>query len=381
MSPSRAQHCVSVKRVYETVVRPLLFRLDAERAHNLALRSCELAGRFEFTRRAARSAFGFRDERLRVECGGLSFDNPLGLAAGFDKNGRAPALLGALGFGHVEIGSVSAHASEGNPRPRLFRVPEDDAIVVSYGVPNDGAEAISRRLNGQRRSARLGVNLVKTNDPARPAVEPDVYEDYARSFALLQDSADYIALNMSCPNSPGDRDFFDLLPRFDGLLARLSELSPRAPVFLKLKPTRDEGVLRQIVAIADAYPFVAGFSINLPAGKPADLRLSAPRERLERMPGAVGGRPVEQLINDILASLYGIIGPDSRYGLMAAGGVFSAADALRKIRLGASAVQLYSGLVYRGPGLVREVLSGMVAQLERDGFAGVADAVGADARA
>ena len=370
-----------MERVYETVVRPLLFRLDAERAHNLALRSCELAGRFEFTRRAARSAFGFRDERLRVDCGGLSFDNPLGLAAGFDKNGRAPALLGALGFGHVEIGSISAHPSDGNPRPRLFRLPEDDAIVVSYGVPNDGAEAISRRLNGNRGYAQLGVNLVKTNDPARPAVEPDVYEDYALSFALLQDNADYIALNMSCPNSPGDRDFFDLLPRFDGLLARLSELSPRAPVFLKLKPTRDEGVLREIVAIADAYPFVAGFSINLPAGKPADLHLSAPRERLERMPGAVGGRPVEELINGILASLYKIIGPDSRYGLMAAGGVFSAADALRKIRLGASAVQLYSGLVYRGPGLVKEILSGIVTQLERDGFAGVADAVGADARA
>lgn len=368
-------------RVYETVVRPLLFRLDAERAHNLALRSSELAGRFELTRRTARRAFGFRDERLRVDCGGLSFDNPLGLAAGFDKNGRAPALLGALGFGHVEIGSVSAHPSEGNPRPRLFRLPEERALVVSYGVPNDGAEVISRRLDGGRDSARLGVNLVKTNDPARPAVEPDVYEDYARSFELLQDHADYVALNMSCPNSPGDRDFFDHLPRFDRLLARLSELSPRAPVFLKLKPTRDEGVLREIVAIADGYPFVAGFSINLPAGKPADLRLSAPRELLERMPGAVGGRPVEQLVNDILARLYGVVGRDGRYGLMAAGGVFSAADALRKVRLGASVVQLYSGLVYRGPGIVREILSGMAAQLERDGFESVGDAVGADVRA
>lgn len=367
--------------VYETVVRPLLFRLDPERAHNLAVRSCELAGRFDVVRRAARGAFGVRDDRLRVECAGLSFDNPLGLAAGFDKNGRAPALLGTLGFGHVEIGSVSAHPSQGNPRPRLFRIPEDGAIVVSYGVPNDGAEAISRRLDGKRTSVRLGINLVKTNDPARPAVEPDVYEDYARSFELLQGRADYIALNMSCPNSPGDRDFFDRLPRFDSLLARLAELSPRAPVFLKLKPTRDEGVLREIVAIADRYPFVAGFSINLPPGKPADLNLSTAPERLERMPGAVGGRPVEGLVNDILSRLYGIVGRGSRYGLMAAGGVFSAADAYRKIRLGASLVQLYSGLVYRGPRLVREILTGLVDELERDGFACVADAIGADTRA
>ncbi len=367
--------------VYERLARPLLFRLDAEQAHNLALRSCELAGRFEVTRRAAGNAFGFHDERLLVDCGGLRFANPLGLAAGFDKNARAVLLLSQLGFGHVEIGSVSAHPSGGNPRPRLFRLPEDEAIVVCYGVPNEGAEAISRRLDGRARGAKLGVNLVKTNDPQRPAVEPDVYDDYARSFALVQDRADYVALNMSCPNSPGDRDFFDHLPRFDALLSRLGELSPRIPVILKLKPTRDEGVLREIVAIADAYPFVAGFSINLPAGKPADLRLSATRERLEGMPGAVGGRPVEALINDILARLYGIVGPDSRYGLMAAGGVFSAADAMRKIRLGASVVQLYSGLVYRGPRLVREILAGMVDQLELEGFARLADAVGADARA
>ncbi len=365
--------------MYETVVRPLLFRLDPERAHNLALRTCELTGRFGLTRRAAHSAFAVEDPRLRVECCGLDFDNPLGLAAGFDKNGRAPGLLGTLGFGHVEIGSISGYPSDGNPRPRLFRIPQDGGIVVSYGVPNDGAQVISRRLGGQRLPARLGINLVKTNDPSRPAVAPDVYEDYARSFELLQGHADYIALNMSCPNSAADRDFFDDLAKVDGLLGRLGELSPRVPVVLKLKPTTDAGVLREIVSIADGHPFVSGFSINLPAGKPEALRLTAPRARLERMPGAVGGRPVEELINDILATLYGILGPGSRYGLMAAGGIFTAADAYRKIRLGAALVQVYTGLVYRGPGMVKEILNGLVEQLERDGFATVAEAVGTDA--
>jgi dihydroorotate dehydrogenase len=366
--------------VYESIVRPLLFRLDPERAHNLALRSCELAGRSEIARRVAQRTFGFRDERLRVSCGGIRFENPLGLAAGFDKSARASALLGSLGFGHVEIGSVSGYPSEGNPRPRLFRIPRDGAIVVSYGVPNDGAEVIARRLDGTRPPARLGMNLVKTNDPARPAVEPDVYDDYVRSFELLQSRADYVALSMSCPNSPGDRDFFDEQSRIDRLLGRLGELSPTVPVFLKLKPTRDAGVLREIVSIADGHPFVAGFSINLPAGKPAALALITPRERVESMPGAVGGRPVEGLINEILATLRGIIGPGSRYDLMAAGGVFDADDAYRKIRLGASLVQVYTGLVYRGPRLVKEILAGLVERLERDGFASVADAVGADMR-
>jgi dihydroorotate dehydrogenase len=328
----------------------------------------------------ARRAYSVRDPRLRTTLAGIPLENPLGLAAGFDKNGRALGMLGAVGFGHVEIGSVSAWPSDGNPRPRLFRIPEDRGIVVSYGVPNDGAEAVRRRLDAYRPPVAVGVNLVKTNDPARPAVVPDVYEDYAASFALLQDRADYVALNLSCPNSPADRDFFDELPRIDALLARLAQCEPHVPVILKLKPTRDAGVLREIVAIADGHPFVAGFAINLPAGKPDDLKLSSPRTALERMPGAVGGPPVEEYVNAILATLYEIVGPHGRYALMAAGGVSTAEAAYRKLRLGASVVQLYTGLVYRGPRVVKQILVRLPALLERDGFERVSAAVGADQR-
>src|SRR5215218_9673413 len=153
--------------VYETAVRPLLFRLDAERAHNLSLRAAELSGRSELVRRAAGRALRYRDPRLRTTLAGIPLANPLGLAAGFDKNGRAIAMLGALGFGHLEIGSISAHASDGNPKPRLFRIPQDRGIVVAYGVPNDGAAAVRRRLDAYRPPVAVGVNLVKTNDRAR----------------------------------------------------------------------------------------------------------------------------------------------------------------------------------------------------------------------
>jgi dihydroorotate dehydrogenase (fumarate)/dihydroorotate dehydrogenase len=231
---------------------------------------------------------------------------------------------------------------------------------------------------GRQYALPVGVNLVKTNDPARPAVEPDVYEDYAQSARLLQDVADYLVLSVSCPNSPGDRDFLDEPARMRKLLSHLAAAAPRRPVFLKLKPTQDAGLLREIVAMADEFPFVAGFGINLAAGKPPYLTLATPRERLERMPGAVSGRPVEAYVNRMLAELYRIAAPGGRYALMAAGGVFTAADAYRKIRLGASLVQLYTGLIYRGPGIVRDVLRGLVQLLERDGFANVAAAVGAD---
>jgi dihydroorotate dehydrogenase (fumarate)/dihydroorotate dehydrogenase len=283
-----------------------------------------------------------------------------------------------MGFGHVEIGSVSAFVSHGNPRPRLFRIPQDKGIIVYYGVPNEGADAVRQRMHGQRYAVPVGINLVKTNNHARPAVEPDVYEDYAQAFDRLQDCSAYMTLNMSCPNSPGDRDFLDDLPRMQKLLKHVAKVLPRKPVFLKLKPTQDTGRLREIVAMADAFPFVTGFGINLAAGKPPFVKLTTPAEKLAKMLGAVSGRTVETYINTMLGELHQVIGPSSRYKLMAAGGVFTAEDAYRKIRLGASLVQLYTGLVYRGPGIIHDVLAGLIRLLERDGLANVAAAVGVE---
>ncbi len=365
---------------YEKLIRPVLFQTDPERMHNAAVRACEWAGRSSLARRAASRLWSFRDDRLRQDIAGIRFANPLGVAAGFDKNGRAIHFLGAMGFGHVEIGSVSAWVSHGNPRPRLFRIPRDQGIVVYYGVPNEGADAVRHRMSGQRYAVPVGINLVKTNDPNRPAIEPDVYDDYAQAFDRLQDLSSYMTINMSCPNSPGDRDFLDDPDRMRRLLEKLAGAPPRKPVFLKLKPTQDSRRIQEIVAMADGFPFVTGFGINLASGKPPFVKLTTPAVRLAKMPGAVSGRPVEPYINQMLAELYRAVGPRSRYVLMAAGGVFTAEDAYRKIRLGASLVQLYTGLIYRGPGIVRDVLTGLARLLERDGFANVADAVGVDLR-
>jgi len=362
--------------LYESLIRPVLFRFDPELAHGATLAACQAAGRARPAMGLARHALRLADPRLSIELAGLRFENPLGLAAGFDKNARAIPALAALGFGHVEIGSVSARPSAGNPRPRLFRIPEDEAIAVAYGVPNEGAAAVRRRLGGRSQPAPLGVNLVKTNDARRPATEDEFYADYSASFELLRDQAAYVALNLSCPNSFEDRDFFDVLPRIDTLLQRLGAVSRSAPVFLKLKPTLDAGILREIVAIADGHPFVAGFAINLPAGRPSALKLSVSAERLRDTPGAVAGPPVEELVNRVLAALYRIVGPASRYALVAAGGVAGGEQAYRKIQLGASLVQLYTALVYHGPLVVRRTLRGLVELLERDGYATVSQAVG-----
>jgi dihydroorotate dehydrogenase len=366
-------------RIYTSLVRPILFSLNPERAHGMTLRTCAVTGRVRFLRRLVRAQLQVTDPRLRQTIAGICFDNPIGLAAGFDKNGVAIGMLAALGFGHIEIGSVSARPASGNRRPRLFRLPADESIVVHYGVPNDGADVVARRILDRDRASILGINIVKTNDPSRPTTDDEVLGDYAAAFSRLQGLGQYINLNMSCPNSANDRNYFDDIPRVYALLVRLAAQSSRTPVFLKIKPTADRGMLRELLAVADQFPFVAGFGINLPPGKPSDLRLTTPRTLVEKYPGAVSGRPVENLINANLKLLYEAMGPGSRYKLFAAGGVYTAADAYKKIRLGASLVQLYTTLIYRGPWVVRDILRGLLWLLERDGLANVSEAVGADA--
>lgn len=364
--------------LYTSVVRPLLFRFDPEAVHQMTLRACAVAGRSELLKRVVRSRLRVTDPRLVQTIAGIRFENPLGLAAGFDKNGVALEMLGVLGFGFIEIGSISAYPSLGNPRPRLFRIPGDEGIVVHYGVPNDGADVVVARLRAKACVVPLAINLVKTNDPRRPSTDEEVLDDYAAAFAKLQDSASYIHLNLSCPNSANDRNYFDQVSKVDALLQRLAREQPRVPVFLKLKPTADRAFLRELVATLDQFPFVAGLGMNLPAGKPAELRFKTAREVLDKLPGSVSGRPVEKLANANLRLLYEVTGPGSRYKIVAAGSVFSAEDAYRKIRLGASLVQVYTALVYRGPSIAKEIVSGLTTLLERDGFHNVSEAVGID---
>ncbi len=381
MPPTPAASGTQAGPFYRALVRPILFRLDPERVHQGALHACTMGARVPGVPALCRRLYGFTHPSLRQTLAGVTFDHPVGLSAGFDKNGHAIGLLGSLGFSHVEIGSISAFPSAGNPRPRLFRVPADRAIIVAYGVPNEGADVVAATLRREHCRVPLGINLVKTNDPARPNTDEAVLADYADAFATLQSLGSYVTINLSCPNSACDRDFFDDPSRVAALLDRLASVGPRVPVFLKLKPARDPEVMSAIVRIADAHPFIAGFGINLPSGKPDGLTFTSPREVWASLPGAVAGRPVEALINAQLRQLYTLIGPRSRYVLIAAGGVFTAEDAYRKIRLGASLVQLYTAMVYHGPAVVKAILTGLVDLLHRDGYRHVSEAVGADHRA
>jgi dihydroorotate dehydrogenase len=318
------------------------------------------------------------DRRLATTVAGISFPNPIGLAAGFDKSGTAIAALAGLGFGFVEIGSVSLDPSAGNRRPRLFRLPRDRAVVVAYGLPNDGADIVAARLDRTHLPVPLGVNLVKTNrgDGVPPESADAIIAEYVAAARWFAPRASYLMLNLSCPNTVDGRDFFADRAHLDACLAALAETSLRLPVFLKISPLGGIATIERVLAAADPHAFVSGFMFNLPPGKPETL--TTPRTVWEKMPGAVSGPPAAALAETCIRETYRRM-DRRRFAVLGAGGISSAEDAYARIRLGASLVQILTALVYEGPGVVARIAGGLARLLERDGIDSVSEAVGVDA--
>jgi dihydroorotate dehydrogenase (fumarate)/dihydroorotate dehydrogenase len=361
--------------IYSTFVRPLAFRLDPETAHHLAIAA---GARLGWAAQTMRAATAIDDERLAIKVDGLDFPTPIGLAAGFDKSGTAIAALAGLGFGSIEIGSVSIDPSLGNPKPRLWRIPRDAGIVVHYGLPNDGATVIAERLAHTRLPVPLGINVVVTNRGAgSPPLKADqIIGEYVDAAKLLAPHADYMMLNLSCPNTADGRDFFADREHLDACLVALDDVKLRLPVFLKVSPLGGIEAIERVLAAADGHEFVSGFMFNLPPVKP--MRMRTPERTLRAMPGAVSGPPAAALADFCIRETFRRM-DRKRHALIGAGGVCSAEDAYAKIRLGASLVQLLTALIYQGPGVVRTITTGLSRLLARDGVKNVADAVGVDA--
>ncbi len=355
--------------VYKSFVRPILFQCDPERVHGLTISFAEKMGRVGLPTRGGVSA-----ESLRTTVAECEVASPIGLAAGFDKNGRAIPFLSRLGFGFTEVGSVSAMPSQGNPRPRLFRAPDDQAVIVNYGVPNEGARAVAARFSTtkSRGEVPLGLNIVATNTGKTRTAE-DLLEDFLSSVSTLAPVASYLNINVSCPNSDAEGDFFSNRENLRALVRGIQERAGTTPVFLKVPACEDPATIDLVLEEVSGIDCIAGFMFNLLPGKPCPLTL--PPEKLERLPGAVSGKPCAEYINRAIAAWYPRI-DRRRHQIVAAGGIFSAADVMTKIRLGASAVQLYTALIYEGPGLVRRLNAELERSLEDTGCRSVAEAVG-----
>lgn len=361
--------------LYKSLIRPLLFQCDPEWIHHTTIQAGRILGKSESIRHILHNKYHIQDPRLQTEICGLHFQNPIGLAAGYDKSGDAIPFLESLGFGHIEIGSISANLSHGNPKPRLFRLPQDQAVIVHYGLQNDGAETIADRLTNTSPKHPLGINIVKTNCGlhAPPDTEDTILSDYLISVRLLKDKGDYLTLNLSCPNTEMGRDFFADKEHIIRFLQTLATESIPCPVFLKVSPIYGIPYIETLLEATEDFKFISGFIFNLAPGKTVPLKTKP--QTWQPMPGAVAGKPVKEQMNTCIKELYRRM-DKNRYHIIGIGGISTAEDAYEKIQLGASLVQLLTALVYEGPNIVRKINQGLLHLLERDGLSSISEAVG-----
>lgn len=345
------------------LARALLFRFPPERAHGLAIRSLALAQHTPVESALARR-YHVTDDRLSVTAFDCSFDNPVGVAAGLDKNARVPNALGALGFGHVEVGGVTAQAQPGNPRPRLFRLPADRAIINRMGFNNEGAAAAGKRLRElPYRRVPIGINLGKSK-AAAPAEAP---ADYRRAYEAVADVGDYFVINVSSPNTPGLREL-QSRDALDEIVATLREAGA-APLLIKLSPDLATPAVDEVLEVAADHNLEGIVAVNTTIERPESLSHPNREET-----GGLSGAP----LTDRAAEHVGYVAARTDRPVIGVGGVDGPEAAYRLIRRGATLVQLYTALVYEGPTLARRINRGLIERLDRDGFASIDEARGVD---
>jgi dihydroorotate dehydrogenase len=338
---------MSAAETYERFVRPILFSLPPETAHHLALGFLRAASRLSFALRSLRS---FQPPSKPREVFGITFPNPVGLAGGFDKNGIALPAWAALGFGFIEIGTITARAQRGNPKPRIFRYPEQRALINRLGFNNDGADAVTARLRKLRGSGRwpgipVGINLGKSKvTPIEEAAD-----DYLYSFRLLREFADYVVLNVSSPNTPGLRTLqeHDALQELLRVIRKENQIA-RKRILLKIAPDLSLPDLEQVITTCEENGIAGIVATNTTLD-----HASIPPEVDQA--GGLSGLPLRKKSTELVRA----ITARSRLPVIASGGIFDAEGAREKLEAGAQLLQLYTGYVYRGPALLAEIVAAL----------------------
>jgi dihydroorotate dehydrogenase len=358
--------------LYTWAVRPALFALDAERAHDLTMAALARPAVIRVLAVLPRPP---RNQRLAANLLGLSFDHPVGLAAGLDKHGAAAPAWAALGFAFVEMGTVTPRPQPGNPRPRLFRLPADRAIINRFGFNSVGGAEVARHLAASLPvPIPVGINLGKNkHTPNEQAAD-----DYLRALEMLHPYADYLAINVSSPNTAGLRALQEgrtLRVLVEQVVRRAGELTTRKkiPVLVKLSP---DGASEDLLASADSA--LQGGAAGLVATNTTVSRDGLISHPHAAQTGGLSGAPLRTMANEVCRALFRHVGRSAP--IIGVGGIFTADDAYERIRSGASLLQVYTALVYEGPGVVSRIVGGLGRRLAADGFSSLSEAIGADVR-
>ena len=397
---------------YRYILKPILFLFDPEDIHDLFIWIGKLLGSMLATRWLTRIWFYYENPMLEQEILGIKFKNPIGLAAGFDKNAETIDIMPAVGFGFTEVGSVTGRACAGNPKPRLWRLPKSRSLIVYYGLKNNGAEEIAKRLQVDRGlpsvnlprvvlgQIPVGISIAKTNDEKTITTEDGV-ADYLFAYQKFVEAeiGDYYTINISCPNAHGGQPFTDLT-RLDLLLKTLnfnhgtlpkSDLATRdttssalpwpKPVFLKMPPDLLPTQIDGIINLAKIYKIDGFICSNLTKDRGNDSVKNKIKDDLPTDNGGLSGKVAEDLANEQIRYVYKKTRQEKdgqHFVIIGCGGVFSAQDAYTKIKAGASLIQLITGMIFEGPQLISQINQGLVELLRKDGYENIGEAVGLD---
>lgn len=337
---------------------------DPETLHRVAMDFLKIAGAWPFAP-VVRALFHVEDAALSQKVFGVEFKNPVGLAAGLDKDGRAISGLASLGFGFLEIGTVTKHAQPGNPRQRIFRIPEYGAIINRMGFNNRGADSLKKRLSGKHRPVPVGISFGKS----RVTPLEEAKDDYLYSFSELYYFGDYFVINVSSPNTPGVRELQDKKFLVD-IVSALDEYrktrKERKPILVKIAPDLANEAIGEVLDVCSAYNVDGIIAVNTTVG-----RDGVSKETSEA--GGLSGKPLQKRATEIIRYIHG---EKPKLPIIGVGGIFTAQDAYEKIRAGASLVQIYTGFIYEGPAVVKRINEGLLKLLKKDGYRNISEAVG-----
>ncbi len=357
--------------LYRNFVKRIFFYCDPESVHDRVIHFGQFLGRNRFFLSVTSFFFHYSHPALSQTLCGISFENPVGLSAGFDKNAVLTRLLPLIGFGFAEVGSITGEWCAGNPGRHLWTLPRSKGLVVYYGLKNDGCERIAQRLRRESFGIPIGISVAKTNSSHTTDMQNGI-DDYAKAFFAFRDIGAYTTINISCPNTYGGQPFSDPV-MLSELLGRIDEIETKKPTFLKLSPDLSRKEVDDIIRTASNHRIHGFVCTNLVKDRDKIRMLT------ETVPdcGGISGKPLESYANAMIKHVYQKTKGSAI--IIGSGGVFGAQDAYTKIRLGASLIQLITGMIFEGPQLISAINRGLVSLLQKDGFRSISDAVGVDA--
>jgi dihydroorotate dehydrogenase len=354
-----------IQTIYKFILKPIFFKFDPESVHDHMTNMGILLGSHTLTRKFTSFLFNYKNSYLRQNILGIDFENPVGLSAGFDKNAVLTDILPSVGFGFMEVGSITARPHDGNPKPRLYRIPEAESLRVNYGLKNLGATVLHKNLQKKVFSFPVGINIAKTNNPETSNIEKGI-EDYFFTYITFQGVGSYFTINISCPNTCEVAPVFAESQNLDLLLAKIFSIPKNKPVFVKLSPDLPEAQLDGILEVCDKYK-VDGFVCT---------NLTKVNTTGHIGKGGFSGKLVSDLSDKLIGYVYKKTKGEKI--IIGVGGVFKAEDAYKKIKSGASLVELITGMIFKGPQLINEINQGLVKLLKKDGYKNISDAIGVE---